>query len=342
MRTILGAMSLVCTVAGVVAAADVVELGNGDRISGTIVELKAGTLTMQVGTKGKVTIPWKEVTAIETSNPQRIKLTSGDVVEGATFVRRGDGVYVSAPAVAGQRPVAPADIAGIAVPEHPPWEGGVSAVVAGTSGNSETLAMGAKANFLRDTDNDRLEFYGRGDFATQEDRDTGKDETTLQKATAGANYDYFIHEPWFLGVFTRFDHDFLQDLTLRSQVGGGPGYRFIKQENMELLTRIGVAYVNENYRKSSPTEDRDFVAGFAGERYRWTISETQRLLQGIDVTPNLQDFGDTLFHFDITFQQDVAKGFFLDVSFGDDYDTKPAEGRKKNDIIYGVGLGYHL
>ena len=62
----------------------------------------------------------------------------------------------------------------------------------------------------------------------------------------------------------------------------------------------------------------------------------------MDITPNLEDVGDTLFHFDLTFQQDVAKGFFLDLSIADDYDTEPAEGRKKNDITYGLGLGYRL
>ena len=323
-------------------AADVGELANGDRISGTVVDLKDGTLTMQVGTKGKVTVPWKEVTSIEMATPQRIKLASGDVVEQATFVRHEDGVFVAAPALAGQKPVTPADIVGIAVPERPPWEGYASTFIAGTSGNSETLVLGARANLLRDTEYDRLEFYGRGDFGQQEDPDNGEDETTVQKATGGVNYDYFVHEPWFVGAFTQFDHDFLQDLVLRTRFGAGPGYRFIKRPDMELLGRVGIAYINENYRDNSDTEDRSFVAAFASERWRWTLSETQRLIQGLDVTPNLEDFGDTLFHFDITFQQDVARGFFLDVSLADDYDTEPAEGRKKNDVAYGLGLGYRF
>jgi putative salt-induced outer membrane protein len=342
MRPVLVALTVIGALTGRTLAADTIELTNGDRITGTIIELKAGTLEMQVGTKGKVTVPWKEVTAIETSTPQRIKLTSGDVVEGATFVRRRDGVFVAAPALAGQRPVTPADIAGIAVPERPPWTGGVSGLLAGTSGNSETLILGARLNLLRDTEDDRLEFYGRGDFGQQEDPDDGEDETTVQKATGGVNYDYIFHDPWFVGTLLQFDHDFLQDLVLRTRIGAGPGYRFIKTEDMELLGRAGIAYVNEDYRDSSDTEDRSFVAGYLSERYRWTISETQRLMQGLDITPNLEDFGDTLFHFDIAFQQDVAKGFFLEVSFADDYDTEPAEGRKKNDMTYGLGLGYRL
>jgi putative salt-induced outer membrane protein YdiY len=102
---------------------------------------------------------------------------------------------------------------------------------------------------------------------------------------------------------------------------------------------VGVAYVNEDYRDE---EDKSFAAAVISERYRWTISETQRLIQGIDITPNLGDFGDTLFHFDIAFQQDVAKGFFLDISFADDYDTEPAEGKQTNDMTYGLGLGYRF
>jgi putative salt-induced outer membrane protein len=342
MKVVGRAAALLLILVAVASAADTVELTNGDRITGTITEMMGGKLIMQVGEKGKVTIPWKEVAAVETSNPQRIKLASGDVIEEATFVRRTDGVYVTAPAVSGERPVTPADIAGIAVPARPPWKGFVSAFAAGTSGNSETFGVGARANLLRESDDDRLEFYGRGDFSQQEDPDNGEDETTVQKATGGVNYDYFVHEPWFVGAFTQFDHDFLQDLVLRTRIGAGPGYRFIKREDMELLGRVGIAYVNENYRSSSDTEDRSFVAAFLSERWRWTLSETQRLLQGLDITPNLEDFGDTLFHFDIAFQQDVAKGIFLDVSFADDYDTDPAEGRKKNDTTYGVGLGYRF
>ena len=341
MRIVL-AIFLALVAAMTAHATDVVELTNGDRVSGKIVELKAGILEMQLGTKGKFTVPWKEVAAIEMAEPQRIKLATGDLVEDATFVRGPEGTYVASPQFSGRLPVRPEDIAGIAVPSRPPWEGAVSALAAGTSGNSETLVLAARLNLLRDADRDRLEFYGRGDFGQQEDPDNGEKETTVQKATGGINYDYFIYDPWFVGAFTQFDHDFLQDLVLRTRIGGGPGYRFIKNDAMELLGRVGVAYVNEDYRSSSDTEDRSFVAAFVGERFRWTISDTQKLLQGIDITPNLEDFGDTLFHFDLTFRQDVVKGFFLDILFVDDYDTKPAEGRKKNDITYGAGLGYRF
>jgi putative salt-induced outer membrane protein len=341
MRIVL-AIFLALVAATTARATDVVELTNGDRVSGKVVELKAGILVMELGKKGKFTVPWKEVAAIEMAEPKRIKLATGDLVEDATFVRGPEGTFVASPQFSGTRPVRPEDIAGIAVPPSPPWEGAVSALAAGTSGNSETLVLAARLNLLRDTERDRLEFYGRGDFGQTEDPDTGENETTVQKATGGINYDYFIYDPWFVGAFTQFDHDFLQDLVLRTRIGGGPGYRFIKNEAMELLGRVGVAYVNENYRSSSETDDRSYVAAFVQERFRWTISDTQKLLQGIDITPNLEDFGDTLFHFDLTFRQDVAKGFFLDVLFADDYDTEPAEGRKKNDITYGAGLGYRF
>jgi putative salt-induced outer membrane protein YdiY len=342
MRSLL-AVFLALGVATSALAADVIELTNGDRVTGTIVELKGGTLVKQIGEKGTVTVPWTEVAAIEMANPQRVKLVSGDVIEQATFVRGPEGsVFAVSPAFAGQRPVQPEEIAGIAVAEGPVWEGAVSTLAAGTSGNSETLVLAARADLLRNTDDDRLEFYGRGDFGQQEDPDDGEDETTVQKATGGINYDYFFLDPWFVGVFTQFDHDFLQDLVLRTRIGGGPGYRFINTETMELLGRAGVAYINENYRSSSETGDRSFVAAVLSERFRWTISDSQTLLQGIDITPNLGDFGDTLFHFDLTFRQDVAKGFFLDVAFAEDYDTDPAEGREKSDITYGAGLGYRF
>jgi hypothetical protein len=62
--------------------------------------------------------------------------------------------------------------------------------------------------------------------------------------------------------------------------------------------------------------------------------------QLLDVYPNLEDTGDVLFHGAAGVRQALIAGLFADLGLEDDYDTRPANGREKNDFRYRAQLGY--
>ena len=54
--------------------ADTVTLGNGDRLSGTVVKMEAGTLWLETAYAGTLKLPWPQVYRLETDGPVRLKL----------------------------------------------------------------------------------------------------------------------------------------------------------------------------------------------------------------------------------------------------------------------------
>ncbi|MCC6849266.1 MAG: DUF481 domain-containing protein [Deltaproteobacteria bacterium] len=316
----------------VAGAADQVELKNGDRLSGTVVKYTGETLVFTTPYAKEIPIAWAEVQALTTDAPYWVKLSSGEYVSGR-FVARDDGVHIESEAVESPAPVALADVVTIGIPPGARWSAEVKASVNGSQGNTETFALGAAAEAVRETDDDRLRLGGTIARASQDSED-------IVKNTRGYGYyDYHLGAHWDLGGFVTLEYDHFKDLDLRTVVGAGPGYRFIDTKIMLFKVRAGLAYVNENF---SDAQDRDYVTAVVGDEFRWTISESQSFYQLLDVYPSLENGKDVFLHGEVGFRQALMKSLFIELALVDDYDNDPADGRKKNDFRYLVSLGYKL
>lgn len=314
------------------SAADQVELKNGDRLSGTVVKYTGETLVFTTPYAKEIPIAWAEVQSLTTDTPYWVKLSSGEYVS-ARFVARDDGVHLESEKVESPAPVALAEVVTIGIPPGARWSADVKASVNGSQGNTETFALGAAAELVRETDDDRLRVGGTIARASQDSED-------IVKNTRGYGYyDYHLGEHWDLGGLVTLEYDHFKDLDLRTVIGGGPGYRFIDTKTMLFKVRAGLAYVNENFREEP---DRDYVTAVVGDEFRWEISESQSFYQLLDVYPSLENGKDVLLHAEVGFQQTLLANLFLELALIDDFDNDPAEGRKKNDFRYLFSLGYKL
>lgn len=312
---------------------DVIELRNGDRVTGTIDKMTDGKLVVKTSYAGEVTIAWKEVKSVQMGRPLPIKLKSGAVIEG-TLASAGDGVFrVETPDVVGREPI-PSD-AIVAIAEPPPpgpkWSGFIKLDVAVTRGNQETTLTALAAEVKRESKVDLFKVYGRSEYQDREE------EMTAQNSSGGALYDYYFTERWFGELFLQLEHDKFKDLRLRTKVGASTGYAFVKNEAMRLTGDIGVAYINEDY-KNLP--DDSFAALKLGERFSWKISEVQSIEQVLEAFPNLEKFSDTLIHFELTYRNLLGGGVFADITVIDDYDSDPPPGIEKNDVKVLASVGY--
>ena len=313
-------------------ATDYVELKNGDRLSGTVVKYTGETLVFTAPYAKEIPLAWAEVQSLTTETAYWVKLSSGEYVS-ARFAARDDGIYLESEAVEGVKPVALADVVTIGIPPGARWTAEVKVAVAGSEGNTQTFAVGAAAEAVRDTDADRLRIGGA---LARESKD---DEDTVKNTRGWGYYDYHLGAHWDLGGFVTLEYDHFKDLDLRTVVGAGPGYRFIDTKTMLFKVNAGLAYVNENF---STGDDRDYVTAVLGDEFRWTISETQSVYQLLSVYPSLERGEDVFLHAEAGFRQTLMKGLFLELALIDDYDNLPAEGTKKNDFKYLFQLGYKL
>jgi len=313
------------------AADDVVALKNGDRISGTIVKMAAGKLVVKTSYAGEITIDWKDVASLESDTARRTKLASGDIVS-VTFERKPDGTfYLHSSTLGPGLEVQPDQIIGIAVPEHPSWSGSVAASFSGKSGNSSAENWGFKGDATRESETDRWSFTARADQQTTEGT------TTVQQVFARGGYDYFLSKRWFLNAFTTLEHDKLQDLILRTRVGAGPGYWFAKTDDFKLSGVLAPFYINENFDAG---KDDDSVGLSVSEDLAWKIGHKRSLHQRLDLYPDLTDANNFQLQFEVGLRQSMYGNWFAEANFVDRYDNTPTDAKEKNDLLYGLALGY--
>lgn len=357
---------LICTVLGCAAlasvahATDVVTFKNGDRISGTIVKMEDDTLIITTPYVEKMKVDWKEVATVESETPHMVRVKPDNFVN-TRMGKSADGITLEGADVRGSRTIRPEEVATIDIPPGARWEGNVAGTVLGTSGNINTFSMGGAAEAIRKTDDDRLRFGVTTAVAEAEVDQKGRGKRTTQTAqrhTAFINYTYNLDDHWSVGGYTTFEHDKFKDLNYRALIGGGPRYRFFDTKSKFLAVYLGLAYVFEDYNErilfdldkfgrwtpkaNPPDKRRDFLSLALGDEFTMKITPTLSVYQHLDVYPNVEDFKDTLLHFDAGLRQKVFGGMFVGLGITDDYDNVPADGKKKNDFTYFGNVGYEF
>ena len=320
------------------AAADIVLLKGGDRLSGTIVAKDDKQLTLQTAyAKEPITLLWTEVTNIETDQPARFMLNDKTLMnaqatrasESTVVLKGGDTVTTT--------PLAMSDIAYINPPPHVSGEG------VSTSGR---LNLGLTAN-RGNTDNDQL-FYDaeavarslKNRFtigATGETRNE-EGEETVRRNRGYFKYDHFLTEKWYAYANTDVQEDKFRDLNLRTTLGGGAGYQFFDTEQRSLSLEGGLTYVNEDYDLA---DDESFAAG------RWAVRYAEMLFGGAtqffhdhEGIVSIEDPDDMIFRAQTGFRFPLVKNLSGTLQYNVDWQNTPPEGFDSTDSAYVVSVGY--
>ena len=126
------------------------------------------------------------------------------------------------------------------------WNGGVNLGFAVTRGNSETKNLNIAFNATRKGFHDKLILYTNSIYATN-DLPTASPHTTANSTGGGARYDHDFAPRVFGFVNGDFLSNALQDLNLRSTLGGGIGVHAIKNASTTLDLLAGLNYTHESY-----------------------------------------------------------------------------------------------
>jgi hypothetical protein len=350
------ALTLLCVALAVPAFADgdVVEMKNGDRISGTIVKYEGDVLIIDTPYAEKLKLDWKEVATISSEQPHVVRIKPDQFVTGR-LVKAPGGIQVESEDLRTARTIPPDEIASIGVPPGAQWTGRVAASIGGTSGNyPHNFTVGGIAEATRRTDDDRLRFGVAGEYGETQTEDevvnaqgeqigtvVNPRDITAANVRGWGFYDYNLDEHWSIGGGAKLEHDRIKDLNLRTTVQVAPRYRFVDTKTEHLSVYLGPAYINENYI-SSATEDRDFVSLALGDEFHWKFPWGFSIDQTLDIYPNLDDTSDVLFSFYLGPRYTIANGLFAGVGFNWDYDTKPADFRDRNDFRYLGNVGWEF
>ena len=327
--------------------ADQIVLKNGDRLSGTILNSDAKTLVIKTDYAGEIAVNWSAVQDITSTQNLHVGLKDGRTLVGPVTTTEGTlqvGSQPSGTVVTPKEEVAvirnDADQLAYDKSLHPGlmegWNGGANVGFGLTRGNSQTKNLAIAFNAARPTLNDKLSMYATSIYASN-DAPGATPSTTANANAGGLRYDRNLRPRLFAFVGGDFMSNGLQDLDLRSVLGGGLGFHAIKSLVTTLDFLGGLNYTHEAY-STVPKITNSFAALTLGEELTHKLHGGTIIVQKLYFYPNLSDTGQYRGTFDLGTVTKISKWLGWQNQFGDIYVSNPPLGTKKNDIIFTTGL----
>ncbi len=310
-------------------------LGNGDQISGEIVELKDQSLKMKSPIYGEVKIPWAQVSELKSDDGVRIQLADGSQLKGQLVLQPDGQVVVAQGGTEPARQLARSDVALL----NPPVVDGSTkysghATLGGTfnRGNSRDDALNLDAELVGRAPTNRYTLNAEAHQASS----TGV--TTTANRMLSGQYDKFLTPKDYVFASGKVQTDRQADLTLRSTLGAGYGRQFFETDVKKLSAEAGLSYVNENY---SIAPNKSFPAMTVGLNYEQKFFDNRLVLfNKTDVSVSLSNTQDTLLKNKFGFRVPIANGLNLSTQLNLAYDHSPPLGVKRTDTSLVVGVGY--
>ncbi len=344
------------------AMADTVILKNGDHLTGTVNQLAGGKLTVTTSYAGAVTITWDEVTSVKLDKPlilptetkvgkhvdiKKIEITGIDRTETGFVITTANGPQPVPPNGVGTLRTAAAETAyeaSIRPNFLHGWTGAANVSLAITGGNSETTSVGTGVNLVRATSTDKTALY----FNDVYSHDSVAGITTADSTNAGLRYDHNVNPKLFTFGTADFNVNGLQDLDLRTIIGGGFGWHAFAKPKRQMDVLGGIVWTHESYSAIAatdttaavPAETNSFAALDFGEQFTQKFGKASMFTEQAYIFPDLQDTSQFRFTLNSAFSTKINNFLSWQTAFSDVYVTNPPSGTKDNDIVLTTGLGF--
>ncbi|MBU0986075.1 MAG: DUF481 domain-containing protein [Proteobacteria bacterium] len=322
---------LLCTFG---AAADEVRLANGDRLTGDIISIENQVLLLKTGYAGDIRINWSEVVCIVSPKALDIVLKSGEIVKGQAACPASGQIQIKSPIDQKTVHLLLSDLKALNPPPKKilAYKGNIVAGGSRSDGNTDSQALNTSAQLVIRSKRQRLTLTGAYNYGET-------DETLTARNAAGSiKYDFFTTQKLYTYAQSLFERDDLQDLRLRTTFGLGMGYQFIDAERTSLSVEAGPSYYQEDFIAA---EDQSYSSG------RWSIKFNHEIvpkrLNFFHMHEGYYSFEESNSYY-VRSEQGlripVAKNFFANFQVNFNYNSQPAPGKRKDDIIYIFGLAY--
>lgn len=312
------------------AAGDEVKLKNGDRVTGTVKGLAGGKLAVDTAHSGTLQIAWGEIASFTTEGKHRVRLTTGEEVEGKLSGQ--DGKLK----VASEGAAAPVEIewAKVTHLNKPPtaWKGNLSLAARATDGNTHTLSGIATADLSRATDND--EFLLRAIYRYGE----RSGELQERNAYGMGKYSFRFTERFYTYASIELLSDKFKDLTLQTVVSVGLGYDILKESWIDFSAEAGVAYIDNNFDEVEV--DESHAGGRASAKLRLDLVLGFVFKDVFTIYPNFEESQDFQIRNEAMLTNTLGGGWSIIGGVITEYDRTPSPGTVRHDDTYFVGLGY--
>lgn len=197
-----------------------------------------------------------------------------------------------------------------------------------TRGNISSQLLTAGFDATQEKDNNVYTFNLAGGEGEQDDVDT-------QRFIRGkAGYDRLLSERVYTGVSLNFLADDIADVDYRAVGSPALGYYLLKSEETKFGLETGPAYV---FEKLGGVKN-DFLAFRVANTFSWKFSATAKIFQYAEYLLNTENTDQSIAIGKAGLEAALTSSLALVLAVEDRFNSAPAEGRKKNDVLVTSGL----
>jgi len=311
------------------AIADVLKISDGSRLSGKIIKVEDGTISLKTTYAGTIKVKQSEVLSFETEEPVSANLKGGKTVTGAVE-SKGDKVRIGKKDSHGL--VNLSQILSLKPdPGKDPkkdWIFSAGFDLLGKQGNTEEMSLGANALVARKGPKDELKFT-----AEFEDREKNS-EKTADRIAGGASYEYFFKDSlgWYLR--SELESDDITSVNLRSTTGAGASYRLLNRDEQTLVVRSGLGYRFIDYETMK--NDESSLTLDLGLTHNYKYNDMVSIANQLSYVPGIGSSGNNRFVHDSTLIFPIGNGEHWSLKLGikNEYETEPAVPEKLDTTYY--------
>jgi hypothetical protein len=319
------------------AKTDVIQLYNGDHITGEIVEIRDGILYLSTDAMGTAEIEWKHVAEVKSGYNFELRLVDGDRVYGSLATGERPGTLELSD-VFGER-----TIDNLELIELRPIETNIADRfdLYASANFSFTQASGVSQTELQ-IDSGYEDESGRTGV-TARSTVTNTDEEATSSARLQLSRQTWTKHPkvfrWFNGGYESND-----ELRLKHRYTAGGGFgRFISEDpNGNLRGSLGAQVLDEQGFSGTRTESVEGVINLRWSRWRFVSPELD-LEFSTSLYPSLTEGGRRRADVDLRLRWEIISDLFWDVSTWATYDNDTEDDVQSEydwGITTGIGWSY--
>jgi len=327
---------LACGVAEAAPKTDIIELVNGDRLTGEIKQLSQGVLNVSTDTMDTVNIKWEKVRALSTNQYLQVELLSGRRYFGTVPEVQLDSIAIS-DAHSGETEALPlAKIARI----DPIKQGELLQRLKGNfslgynftkASDVETLTFNGQLSSR--TDVRKWELDGSANITGQ----TGPNATVYDFS---GSYSHFLADRKYYIGRLRFESNSELGLDLRTSLSGGLGYYLRQDAHREWSIAAALAVNDEQYAGEPKKNSLDLVLGTGYAFYRVSPLDAD-LDFTLALIPSLTESGRVRSEANFYARWEIVNDLYFELSLYGTYDSQPGvEANSQYDYGTTTSVGY--
>lgn len=324
--------------AGLTAFADTVYLKSGSTLSGSVKSVSATEIVFDSEDLGEVTIKTEMIVKLESLGDHVVQYK--DETEETKSLAIADGEILADGDKLAMDNVKEID------PKPETWHGSINAAYTATRGNTYDNTGSVLANVSRRWEDDR--FTGNFSYVYSKSGASGQHkQRTADRWEVEGQEDHFWSSVFYSYVNAKYERDVIAQLESRYRIGLGLGYQWLENYDHEptgiwnFNQEVGLNWVREEYRHESVKK-----GGFVALRYAHHLKYNPKwnkdveCFHNLEVLPEVDDWEKFLAKADVGFETKLIYDFSFIGKVEWDFDSQPANGRKKSDMRYLAGLGY--